>query len=171
MQINLIVAIAKSNSGIGKNNQLLWHLPADMQFFKQSTVGYPVITGRKNYESIPQKFRPLTEKKNIILTHKKNYNAPGATIVNTIHEALNEAKKEQKNKCFVIGGGEIYKLFLEQNLVDKLIITWVDATIIADTFFPKLDLSNWDLKEEKKYAKDDKNNYDFTICSYEKMKS
>ena len=83
---------------------------------------------------------------------------------------LNEAKKEQKNKCFVIGGGEIYKLFLEQNLVDKLIITWVDATIDADTFFPKLDLSNWDLKEEKKYARDDKNNYDFTICSYEKMK-
>jgi dihydrofolate reductase len=168
MEINLIVAIAKSNLGIGENNQLLWHLPADMHFFKQSTVGYPIITGRKNYESIPPKFRPLSDRKNIILTHQKNYIAPGATIVNTIQDALTEAKKEQKNKCFVIGGGEIYKLFLEKNLVDKLIITWVDATIEADTFFPELDFSNWDVKEEKKYTKDDKNNYDFTICSYEK---
>jgi dihydrofolate reductase len=171
MEINLIVAIAKSNLGIGKNNQLLWHLPADMQFFKQNTVGYPIITGRKNYESIPEKFRPLTDRKNIILTHQKNYVAPRATIVNTINEALNEAKKEHKNKCFVIGGGEIYKLFLEQNLVEKLIITWVDALIDADTFFPELDFDKWNLIEEKHFLKDEKNKFDFTICSYEKKKN
>jgi dihydrofolate reductase len=99
MEINLIVAVAKSNLGIGKNNQLLWHLPADMNFFKQSTIGYPIITGRKNYESIPEKFRPLTDRKNIILTHQKNYSAPGATIVHTITEALNEAENEKKEKC------------------------------------------------------------------------
>ena len=168
MELQLIVAVAKSNLGIGKNNQLLWHLPADMHFFKQTTIGFPVITGRKNYESIPEKFRPLADRKNIILTHQKNYAAPGAIVVNNIIDAIQEAQKEKKDKCFVIGGGEIYKLFLAQNLVDKLIITWVNTDIEADTFFPELDLNIWNLENIKEFPKDEKNKYDFTICSYTK---
>ena len=94
MEIHLIVAVSKSNLGIGKNNELLWHLPADMQFFKQTTIGFPVITGRKNYESIPEKFRPLADRKNIILTHQKNYAAPGAIVVNNIIDAIGIVKGE-----------------------------------------------------------------------------
>lgn len=169
MEIHLIVAIAKNNWGIGKNNNLLWHLPADMIFFKHTTNGFPVITGRKNYESIPPKFRPLSNRKNIILTHQKQYKASGAIVVNTIEEALNEAKKENKEKCFVIGGGEIYKLFLDHNLIDKLIITWVDCSIEADTFFPSINFENWEIIERKEFTKDEKNPFDFKIMSYQKI--
>lgn len=171
MEVHLIVAVAKNNWGIGKNNDLLWRLPADMAFFKKTTINFPIITGRKNYESIPKKFRPLPQRENIILSNQKNYNAEGAYLVNSISDAIQSAKSFQKEKCFVIGGGEIYKTFLQQNLIDVMWITWVEGEFDADTFFPKFDFSKWELTQEIKREKDDKNPHNITFAKYQVRKN
>ena len=87
MLISIIVAVAQ-NQVIGKDNQLVWHLPDDMKYFIDKTKGHCIITGRKNYESIPEKFRPLPNRTNIVITRQKNYEAPGATVVGSVEEAL-----------------------------------------------------------------------------------
>jgi len=166
MEKILIVAVCTSNNGIGKNNDLLWHLPADMKFFRSQTTGYPVITGRKNYESIPEKFRPLPNRENIVIT-RQNITFKDAEVCSSIQEALKVAESYKKDKVFVIGGGQIYKQCLELDLVDKLIITWVDTEIEADVFFPKLD-SSWKIISQKKNNPDDKNPYPFTFTEYQK---
>ncbi len=166
MEKILIVAVCTSNNGIGKNNDLLWHLPADMKFFRSQTIGYPVITGRKNYESIPEKFRPLPNRENIVIT-RQNITFNNADVCSSIQEALKIAESYKKDKVFVIGGGQIYKQCLELDLIDKLIITWVDAKIEADVFFPKLD-SSWKIISQKKNNPDDKNPYPYTFTEYRK---
>ena len=166
MKIILIVAVCKGNLGIGMENDLLWHLPADMKFFKETTIGYPVITGRKNYESIPEKFRPLQGRENIIITRDTNYKAKGAVICNSILQALKEAQRIGKEKCFVIGGGQIYEQFLALNIVDEVLISWVDTTINADTFFKGFNSENWESKIILKKEKDAKNEFSFNIVKY-----
>lgn len=166
MEKILIVAVCTSNNGIGKNNDLLWHLPADMKFFRSQTIGYPVITGRKNYESIPEKFRPLPNRENIVIT-RQNITFNNADVCSSIQEALKIAESYKKDKVFVIGGGQIYKQCIELDLIDKLIITWVDAKIEADVFFPKLD-SSWKIISQKKNNPDDKNPYPYTFTEYRK---
>lgn len=164
MEVILIVAVSSANNGIGKNNDLLWHLPEDMKFFRAQTIGFPVITGRKNYESIPERFRPLPNRENIVVT-RQNIQYEGAHVCSSIKEAIKIASSYQKDKIFIIGGGQIYKQCLEQDLVDKLIITWVDADIEADVFFPTLD-SKWKLISKKKNNPDDKNAYPYTFTEY-----
>jgi dihydrofolate reductase len=166
MEVVLIVAVSKYNNGIGKDNRLLWHLPADMKFFKSTTTGYPVITGRKNYESIPEKFRPLPNRENIILT-RQNTKYADAEVCNSIEKALELARNHKKEKAFVIGGGEIYNQFLNKNLVDKILITWVDAPFDADVFFPKLN-SNWKISKEEAHTPDEKNKYAYNFTEYSK---
>lgn len=166
MEVILIVAVARENNGIGKDNDLLWHLPGDMKFFRSQTTGYPVITGRKNYESIPDKFRPLPNRENIVITRQDiTYN--GADVCSSIESALEKAQSYNKEKVFIIGGGQIYKQCLDQNLADKLIITWVDAQLEADVFFPQLD-SKWTISSEEKNNPDDKNPYSYTFTEYVK---
>jgi dihydrofolate reductase len=158
--ISIIVAIAENNA-IGKNNQLLWHLPADMKIFKEKTIGHCVITGRKNYESIPEKFRPLSNRTNIVITRQKNYQAPGAIVVSSLQEAIEKAKAISDDEIFIIGGGEIYAQSL--SLADKIYLTKVHHTFDADTFFPELNLNDWAIVSSKKYSADDKNKYPFTF--------
>lgn len=165
MKIILIAAISKNNA-IGKDNNLLWHLPADMKFFKEQTTGFPVITGRKNYESIPEKFRPLPNRTNIVVTRDKNYQAPGAIMVNSLEEAIETARKEGKEKCFIIGGGQIYKESLEKNLVDEMLITHVGAAPQADTFFPEIDSSKWKKELVSEIKSDEKNKFSMEIFRY-----
>lgn len=166
MEVVLIVAVAKYNNGIGKDNKLLWHLPADMKFFRTTTTGYPVITGRKNYESIPEKFRPLPKRENIIIT-RQDIKYPNAQVCNSIEKALELAKNHKKEKVFIIGGGQIYQQFLDKDLIDKVIITWVDSPIDADVFFPELN-SNWKVIKEEPHAPDEKNKYAYTFTEYSK---
>jgi dihydrofolate reductase len=168
MVVKLIVAVAKGNNAIGKNNQLLWHLPIDMKYFKETTRGFPIITGRKNYESIPEKFRPLPGRENIIVTRDKGYNAPGANVCTSISEALEVVKTFRSESCFIIGGGQIYKQCLDEGLVDELYITWVDANLPADTFFEGFSSELWEGKELMIQKKDDKNEFDFSIVKYTK---
>ena len=165
MIVSAIVAIAKNNA-IGKNNQLLWHLPADMKYFKEKTLGHCIITGRKNYESIPEKFRPLPGRINIVISRQKNYTAPGAIVVHSIEMAIQQATNLNEQEVFIIGGAEIYKQSL--SIVDKLYITYVDAQFDADAFFPELNLDEWKVESRYLHPADDKNKYDCSFCVYTK---
>ena len=165
MEIILIVAVAKSNNGIGKNNDLLWRLPGDMKFFREQTTGFPIITGRKNYESIPEKFRPLPNRENIIIT-RQEIDYPNAFVCNSLKAGLELAKQKNNKKIYIIGGGQIYKQCLEQNLVNKMLITWVEADVEADVYFPSFDKDKWKVSMEKKNNPDDKNPYTYTFTEY-----
>ncbi len=169
MKVSLIVAVAK-NGAIGKNNQLLWHLPADMKYFKNTTVGRTVIMGRKNFESIPEKYRPLPNRTNIILTRKTNFFATGCLMANSLEEAIHIAEKNNETECFIIGGGEVYKEALQKNLCTKLYITYVNAEVLdADTFFYFEPDSSWKKIKEEQIKADEHNRFDMQFCVFEKM--
>lgn len=165
MKVIIIVAIAENN-GIGKENNLLWHLPADMKFFKEQTTGHVIITGRKNYESIPEKFRPLPNRTNIVVSRDKNYLAPGAQVVNSIEQAIEVAIKTGTERCFIIGGGQIYNEVLEKKLADEMIISHVKATLDADVFFPEIQKDKWSKSLIQSIHSDEKNNFDIEIYHY-----
>ena len=153
MKASLIVAVSQ-NGVIGKDNDLIWHLPKDMKFFKDTTMGHHVIMGRKNFESIPHKYRPLPNRTNVIITRNSDYKAEGCLVVNSVEEALEVAKQNGDTHPFIIGGGQIYKLALENNLVDKIYLTKVHHSFDGDTFFPELNPDWIELKRED-YFKDD----------------
>lgn len=165
MEIVLIAAVAK-NGVIGKDNDLVWKLPDDMKFFKDTTKGFPVITGRKNYESIPKKFRPLAGRQNIILTRNKDYVAEGAFVIHTLTGALELAGEAGKGKAFIIGGAEIYQLALDAKVVDTMWITEVDAHPQGNVQFPHFDRHVW--KEEKisEHPADERHEFAFCIKKY-----
>ncbi|KKT14952.1 MAG: dihydrofolate reductase [Parcubacteria group bacterium GW2011_GWF2_44_8b] len=120
---------------IGKGNDLIWKIPNDQARFKNLTMGHPVIMGRKTWESIPEKFRPLPGRTNFIITRDSSYSAPGATVTTSIENALASAQQALGNEeIFVVGGGEIYKAALP--FTDRLYITMVDKEVEGDTFFP-----------------------------------
>ena len=167
MIVSMIAAVAK-NRVIGKNNQLIWNLPKDMKFFMDSTMGKYIITGRKNYESIPEKYRPLKNRTNIIVTRNHNYIAEGCTVVNSISDGINLARENGEEECFIIGGGQIYRQALEGKMVDKLYITHVDGEFEGDTFFPEVDYNNWKSTLVMSNAADQKNPLDFSVIEYEK---
>src|SRR5690554_1991376 len=124
--MKMVIIVAKDNrNGIGKENDLPWHLPADMKFFKETTTGHIVLMGRKNYESIPERFRPLPNRLNIILTRDKSFQAEDCLVLHSINEVINwKATQENDNRTlFVIGGGEIFQQFLAADYVDEMYIT------------------------------------------------
>lgn len=166
MMVSLIVAVSENNV-IGKDNDLIWNLPNDMKFFKQKTQGHVVIMGRKNYESIPEKFRPLPNRTNIIITRQKNYHAPGCHIVDSIEQALDLAQQVQDDEPFIIGGGQIYQLALEQNLVHRIYLTRVHDHFEGDTFFPELP-SQWKEIQKLKHPADEKHSCGFSFITLEK---
>ena len=168
MDITIIVAIAKNNA-IGKNNDLLWHLPTDMKFFKETTEGHCIITGRKNYFSIPKKFRPLKNRTNIIVTRDKNLSINEDIIIShSIEDAIEKAKKIEKKEIFIIGGGEIYKQSLKY--ANKLYITEVDTIFEdADTFFPEINKVDYKIELISEHKKDEKHKFDFQIKLYSKV--
>jgi len=168
MIVSLIVAIS-NNRAIGKNNQLIWHLPKDMKFFMDSTTSHPVIMGRKNYESIPEKYRPLRNRTNIIITRNKSFEANGCLVVNSIEESLRCMNFGENVEIFVIGGGEIYKKFLDLNLIDRMYITHIDEFFEGDTFFPDINFDNWDSTEIMRHVKNKDNPHNFKILCYNKM--
>jgi dihydrofolate reductase len=167
MKIIAIVAIAK-NGAIGKNNRLLWRLGDDMKFFKLTTMGHTVVTGRKNYESIPDKFRPLPQRHNIVITRQPNYPAPGAIVVHSLEEALQEARKLETQYCYIIGGGEIYREALQKDLFDELLVTHVDREYEGDVFFPLEELAVWEPTKLASHSEGNGNDAAFTIVSYKK---
>lgn len=135
---------------IGKDGELPWHYPEDMKHFRQKTIGNPVLMGRKTYESLPENYKPLPQRKNIVLTRDKIETDHEIHIANSLDEACKIAKKHS-NKIYIIGGKEVYKQTLD--IVDKLIITEIHEEYKGDTYFPKWNKNNW--KVTKREDKDD----------------
>lgn len=156
-----MIAAAAENNALGKNNDLVWHLPDDFKRFKNLTTGHPIIMGRKTFESFPQ---PLPNRKHIVITRNENYRANGAVVVNSLEKAIEMAKEDPQP--FIIGGGEIYKLALPK--ADKMELTRVHANFEADAFFPEIDESEWELTAQEFHPNDDKHQYAFTYLTYER---
>lgn len=167
MKVSVIVAM-DNERGIGKNNDLMWHLPADMKFFKETTSGHVVVTGRKNYDSIPERFRPLPNRENAILTRNSDYQAPGALIFSSLPECLKHYEQETDRTVFIIGGGQIYTEAMSLNVVDELFITHVNHTYGADTFFPEFDESDWHVETLFEQEADEKHAVSFRVKKYTK---
>ncbi len=166
MTTSIIVAVSENNI-IGKDNALIWHLPADIKYFKEKTTGHCIITGRKNYESIPAKFRPLPNRTNIVITRQKDYSAPGAIIVSSIEEAIEKAKQMGDDEVFIIGGGEIYKQSM--HLADRLYVTKIHHPFDGDITFPEINLAVWKETKRANFKADDKNKYDYSFREYENL--
>lgn len=160
MEIILVAAIGE-NGEMGHNNELLWHLPGDLPRFKTLTMGSPIIMGRKTFDSIG---RALPGRLNIVLTENKDWHADGVTVSKNIDSALERAEAQQTGKAFVIGGGQIYKLFLAY--ATKLEITEVFDAPIADTFFPNF--SGSDFKEIAR-IRNTNNQPTFDYVTYERV--
>jgi len=153
VKLSLIWAMDR-NRLIGKNNALPWHLPADMQWFRQHTMNKPILMGRKTYESIG---KPLPKRKNIILTRQEGLQIEGCSVVSSLQQA--QAVAADAKEIMVMGGAEVYALLLPQ--ADKLYITHIDAECEGDAWFPALDLAAWQLLEKQSHASDDKNIYPY----------
>ncbi|MBO74388.1 MAG: hypothetical protein CMD33_03850 [Flavobacteriales bacterium] len=166
MRISIIVAVA-NNGVIGRDNDLVWRLRDDMKFFSKTTRGHVVITGRKNYESIPEKFRPLPHRDNIVITRNLEYEAPGGHVVHSLDEALTHAASTGASESFIIGGGEIYRQALKRSDVERVLLTHVDAEPEGDTFFDLETIAaGWDRMSHGRFDADDRNEHGFEIVEY-----
>jgi dihydrofolate reductase len=160
-KISIIVAIAR-NFAIGKNNQLLWHIPADLKRFKRITSGHQVIMGKLTYLSLP--LRPLPNRTNIVITDIPGETFEGCTTVYSIDEAIGLCN--ENDESFVIGGGSVYRQFLPH--CNKLYLTMVHKDFEADTFFPELDLSQWKLIEKEDKEPDGALDFSYSFITFEK---
>lgn len=167
MKVSAIVAVGRRFE-IGKDNDLLWHLPADMKYFKETTTGHYIITGRRSYMSIPEKYRPLPNRVNVVVTRQADFSISGAEVVNSIEEGVELARNNEESEVFIIGGGQIYNEALQNGLVDKLYLTLVDQEFEADTYFPIIDFNEWEEVFIDFRPNDEKNKYDLTFKVYEK---
>jgi len=158
----IVVAVGRKNE-IGKDNQLLWHLPNDLKHFKELTSGHPIIMGRKTYESIG---KPLPNRTNIVVSKRNDWFEEGILIVGSIKEAIKFAKKIDENIC-IIGGGGIYEQTIA--LADRLEVTRVDAEFEADTFFPKIKESEWKKVAEVQCEKDEKHDFNYSFQTFERI--
>ncbi len=166
MIISLIAALTQ-NRVIGKNNGLPWHLPDDMKYFMQTTKQHYVVMGRKNYESIPEKFRPLPNRTNLVVTRQSNFSAPNCTIVNSLERAIDIAKQNKVQELFIIGGSEIYQLAMP--LANRLYLTEIQTELTGDTYFPQVDLSLWNEVSRIHHLADNRHQYSFDFVVYEKL--
>ena len=156
--ITVIAAVAENNA-LGKENQLLWHLPDDFKRFKTLTSGHYIIMGRKTFESFP---KPLPNRTHVIISRQANYQPEGCIVVNSLEQAIAVCPKTEE--VFIIGGGEIYRQSIA--VADKLDLTKVHATFEADTHFPEIDLSQWQLVFEEYHPKDERHDFAFTFQTY-----
>jgi dihydrofolate reductase len=168
MMTSLIVAVAKNNV-FGKDNDMIWRLPNDMKFFKETTLNHHIVTGRKNYQSIPKKYRPLTNRINIVLTRQTDFKAEDCIVSNSLEGAISYAKNYNETELFIIGGGQIYKEALEKDLIDRMYITHVHQEFDGDTFFPEIDSKIWQKVAENEHPSDEKHPHAFTFTTYEKI--
>jgi len=165
MRISAIVAVAK-NGVIGRDNDIPWYIPDDLKFFKRTTLNHHILMGRKNFMSIGQ---PLPKRTNVVITHDPFFIATGCIVVHSIEEALEVARDNGEEEAFIIGGGQIYAQSVD--LWDRLYITHVNADVKGDVYFPEIDYSQWELVNEESFEADDRNEFSFTIRTYDRVKS
>ena len=163
MTISLVVA-ASENNAIGKNNQLIWHLPNDLKFFKNTTWGFPVIMGRKSFESVN---KPLPGRTNIVITTNLDWKVETVIVVKNLKDAIQKAAETNSKQIFIIGGGEIYKQSMD--IADSIYITRVHADLEGDTFFPEIDKSKWKLTSNQDFEADEKHAYSYSFQIWEKI--
>ncbi|MBT8231130.1 MAG: dihydrofolate reductase [Saprospiraceae bacterium] len=158
MIISTIVAVGNNNV-IGVDNDLPWHMPADLQFFKKTTLGFNVLMGRKSFDSVG---RPLPGRTNIVVTRQNSFYHSGVITVHSIQEGILEAKKNNQEELFIIGGSNVYTQ--TKDLWNKLYLTKIDVDIPNGTaFFPEINFSNWNHTWEEKHKADEKNPHDFSF--------
>jgi len=168
-RIVLIAAVGRNNE-LGRNNDLMWRLKSDMAFFKRTTLHHRVIMGRKSWESLPIKFRPLPNRMNVVISRDKHFQLEGALTFQTVEDAISDAKKTNDSTAFIIGGGQIYAHCLHANLVDEMYLTHVDATFAhADVFFPALSLNEWRQETIETFEANEENEYAGRIVHYVKI--
>lgn len=160
--LSLIVAVDENNL-IGNKNQLPWHLPADLKYFKSLTTGHPIIMGRKTFQSIG---KPLPNRRNIIITRNKNFVAEGCEFFFDLKEAIKSCITNQE--CFVIGGAELFRMALP--IADRLYLTKIHHSFEGDTHFPAIKNVDWELISEEKHSPDEKNKYSYSFLVYNAVK-
>jgi dihydrofolate reductase len=161
--VTIIAAIAKNNA-LGLNNDLIWHLPADLKRFKKITTGHHILMGRNTFESIG---RPLPNRTTIIITRNKEYTKEGCLVAHSLEQALEMAQDEEQ--IFIIGGAQVYKYAIENDFADVLDITLVHHEFEADVFFPEIDDSVWERVEREDFIADEKNKFDYSFLRYKKI--
>ena len=159
--VSIIVAMGR-NRVIGKDNSLIWHLPADLKHFKETTMGKPIIMGRKTFESVG---KPLPGRTNIVVTRRKGYSAPGCLAAGSVEQALELVTGEPE--IFITGGGEIYRQSLP--LADRMYITIIDHDFEGDTFFPEFSRKIWKITGENYHPADDRNKYPMVFRIYKRV--
>jgi len=163
MTISIIAAMGKHRE-IGYQNELLWRLPNDMKFFRATTMGKPILVGRKTFESFGGK--PLPGRKNIVITKDNKYEREGAIIVHNIDDALTAAKPAEE--VMIIGGASFYQQLLP--LADRLYLTYVDGDFTADSWFPEFDETQWQVTKRETHKADEKNPYEHEFVIYDRLK-
>jgi dihydrofolate reductase len=162
--LSLIAAVAR-NGAIGKDNGLLWHDSRDQKHFRATTLGCPVIMGRRTWDSLPERFRPLPGRRNIVVTRNTAWHAPGAEVAHTLAEAL--ALVSDAPKAFVMGGGQLYAEALP--LADEMVLTEVDADFDADTFFPTWERSAFTEMEREAHPAQVPGELPFAFVTYQRL--
>lgn len=162
MKISLIVA-ASTNNAIGKNGQLLWHLPNDMKFFKNTTWGSTVIMGRKTFEEFN---KALPGRTNIVITRNADWNMPDTIKADSLEDALQKASGTNCHDTFIIGGGEIFKQSMD--IADTIYLTRVHATLEGDAFFPEIDETVWALDHVEDHSADEKHAYAYSFQTWKR---
>ena len=168
MRVSLIAAVA-ANGVIGKDNDLIWTLRDDMAFFKTTTKGHHVIMGRKNWESIPERFRPLPGRPNIVLSRDAAFTAEGAVCLTSLEAALDAAREAGEEEAFIIGGAQIYRLAMESGVVDTMYLTHVEREYEGDTFFPEFAEADWKAQPLFRHVADERNEAPFTVQRYDRL--
>lgn len=163
MIISAIVAVTKNNV-IGKENKMPWHLPADLAYFKKTTLGHPVILGRKNFESIG---KPLPGRTNIIVTRDRSFACSNCKVVHSLEEALLFGFQNKEEEVFIIGGGTIYEQ--SKDLWDKLYLTEIDVVMDGDVFFPEIDKAQWHQISAVEKEADEKNAFNLIFRVFSRI--
>jgi dihydrofolate reductase len=153
-----IIAAVGDNNVLGKNNRLLWHLPADLRRFKRLTMGYPVIMGRKTFESLG---RPLSGRENIVISRNASFRPESVRVFNSLEEAL---KAYQDRSVFIIGGAEIYRQVIDR--ADRIYLTRIFHRFEGDAFFPTIDEQFWKVEKMEVHEPDEKNPYRYAFIDY-----
>lgn len=158
--LTIIAAVAKNNA-LGKDNDLIWHLPADLKRFKKVTLGHHIIMGRKTFESLG---KPLPNRTTIIISRNPNYYVDGCITASSLSEAITAARAD--DNPFILGGAQIYKQAME--FADVLDLTFIHQSFEADAYFPEIDLNKWKETSRQDHVADEKNHYDYSFVRYVK---
>lgn len=162
--IKSIIAAVAENNVIGKDNDLVWHLPADLKYFKETTKGHFIMMGRKTFESFG---KPLPNRTHIIITRDESYTYPGCYVVHNLEDAYKIAEENNRSEIFILGGAEIYRQSIDH--ADRLYITEIKASFDGDTFFPEINKNKWKEVERSDFEPDEKNKYPYSFVRYERV--